>query len=181
MPSTRKPIGPPELVASLLSLSALSGPLITSSTSDSVLSPSEVPQFLTDLAQRFEADDELSLVLGPVVHQLLFHEALWRPEGLGGGDAGWRGIVGGMEALVTVKAIAIMITKLPAWNPVVATPPLFEKVSLMGPLMRLGVFQREWVRLCHRKVSWYLGSKFETADHSSDLFLRPGEKVKRRY
>ncbi|TDL23245.1 hypothetical protein BD410DRAFT_747294 [Rickenella mellea] len=139
-----KPIGPPELVASLLSLSTLSGPLVSSAPSDSALSDSEVPQFLADLAQRFEPDDELIDVLGPVVRQLCFHESLQRPGSVGGADSGWRGVVAGLEVLVSVKAIAVMIPKLPEWNPAHASAPTFERVSLMGPLMRLSVFDREW-------------------------------------
>ncbi|KAE9400507.1 hypothetical protein BT96DRAFT_965352 [Gymnopus androsaceus JB14] len=140
-----RPLGPPELVVPLLSLSAYSTPLYSSSTtSPNVLSPTDVEQFLEDLGRRFEPANEIDDVLGPVVRQLLFHPSLFRPEGLGGGDASWRGIVSGLEALVSVKSIATMITRMEEWNPANATAVNFEKVSLMGPLCRLGVFSKEW-------------------------------------
>ncbi|KAJ7761518.1 ubiquitin conjugation factor E4 [Mycena maculata] len=140
-----RPLGPPELVAPLLSLSALSAPLLgSSSSSPNTLTPSDIDVFLQDLTRRFEPDNEIDEVLGPVVHQLLFHESLFRPEGLGGGDAGWRGVVSGLEALVSIKGIAVMITRMEDWNPPNATAATFERVSLIGPLCRLGIFSREW-------------------------------------
>jgi len=141
----RRELGPPELVAPLLSLSALSAPLLSSSTSPNALGPSDIEQFLQDLAHRFEPDNELDDVLAPVVRQLLFHPSLFRTEGLGGGDASWRGVVGGLEALVSVKAIATMITRMEDFNPDDVPAPVFEVKSLMGPLCRLNVFSREWV------------------------------------
>ncbi|KAL4069954.1 ubiquitin elongating factor core-domain-containing protein [Scleroderma yunnanense] len=146
-------IGPPELVAPLLSLSALSSPLASSSSAENVLDSIEVVPFLQDLASRFEADDELDAVLGPVVLQLLFHESLLRHEGIGGGDSSWRAIINGVEALVSIKSIAMMFTRLPAWNPPNATAATFEKLSLMGPLCRLGVFSREWPYIAHTYFS----------------------------
>ncbi|KAJ7095825.1 ubiquitin elongating factor core-domain-containing protein [Mycena belliarum] len=138
-------LGPPELVAPLLSLSALSAPLLAShSSSPNTLTPSDIDAFLQDLTRRFEPDNEIDDVLGPVVRHLLFHESLFRPEGLGGGDAGWRGVVSGLEALVSVKGIAVMITRMEEWNPANATAASFETVSLLGPLCRLGIFGREW-------------------------------------
>lgn len=139
-----KPTGPPELVQALLSMSSLTGPL--SSSSGSLLTSDEVPQFLSDLVTRFNPDGDLPAILGPVVNQLLFHESLARPDGISGADAGWRGVLGGMEALVAVKPIAAMIPLLPEWNPQEASAPTFETTSLMGPLLRLSVFGREWVR-----------------------------------
>jgi ubiquitin conjugation factor E4 B len=142
----RRETGPCELIAPLLSLSAFSTPLSASSFPDHVLTPMEVEPFLQDLARRFEPDGEIDGVLGPVVRQLLFHESLLRPDGLGGGDSSWRSVVAGVEALVSIKSIAGMFTRLDDWNPLGATAPTFEKVALMGPLCRLGVFSREWVR-----------------------------------
>lgn len=84
-------------------------------------------------------------MLGPVVRAICFHESLFRPEGLAGGDASWRGIISALEVLVSVKSIANMITRLPDWNPPNAQPQTIEVVSLFGPLLRLGVFEREWV------------------------------------
>ncbi|KAJ3801572.1 ubiquitin conjugation factor E4 [Lentinula aff. detonsa] len=143
-PSGRS-LGPPELVTPLLSLSALSTPLYyTNNASPNSLSSSDIEQFLQDLAHRFEPDNEIDDILGDVIRQLLFHESLSRPEGLGGAVATWRGVVGGLEALVSIKSIAVMITRMPEWNPVNATAANFETLSLMGPLCRLGVFTREW-------------------------------------
>ncbi|KAF9267408.1 ubiquitin conjugation factor E4 [Marasmius fiardii PR-910] len=140
-------IGPSELVAPLLSLSALSAPLLSSSTSPNTLGPSDIEQFLQELAARFEPDNEIDEILGPVVRNLLFHQSLSRPEGLAGGDSSWRGVVGGLEALVSVKAIVTMITRMPEWNPPAATAANIELTSLMGPLCRLGVFSREWPKI----------------------------------
>ncbi|KAG7088410.1 hypothetical protein E1B28_012407 [Marasmius oreades] len=146
-PSGRE-VGSIELVAPLLSLSALSAPLLSaSSTSPNTLGPSDIEQFLQELAVRFEPDNEIDGILGPVVHDLLFHPSLFRPEGLAGGDSSWRGVVGGLEALVSVKAIATMITRMPEWIPPGATAANIELTSLMGPLCRLGVFSREWPKI----------------------------------
>jgi len=109
------------------------------------LSPSDIGDFLQDIARRFEPDNEIDGILGPVVVELLFHPCLVAPEGLGGSNASWRGVVGGLEALVSVKSIATMITRLEQWNPSVATAANFERLSLLGPLCRLGLFGREWV------------------------------------
>ena len=138
----RRPLGPPELVAPLLSLSALTGPLLSSTaTSTNTLGPTEVEPFLQDLVKRFEPDNEIDSVLGPVVVKLCSHESL--TVGFASGD-GWRGVISGLEALVSVKPIAVMITRLPEWNPDVSAPQ-FEMQSLMGQLLRLGVFHAEWV------------------------------------
>jgi ubiquitin conjugation factor E4 B len=54
-----------------------------------------------------------------------------------------------MEALVGVKPIAEMITRMPEWFGeglgVEVTPANFERITIMGPLLRLGTFSREWV------------------------------------
>ncbi|KDR82849.1 hypothetical protein GALMADRAFT_238456 [Galerina marginata CBS 339.88] len=143
-PSGRE-LGPPELIKPLLSLSALSAPLLSSSAENPyTLSPSDIEQFLQDFARRFEPDNEMDDILGPVVRGLLFHESLLRPEGLGGGDASWRGVISGLEVLVSIKSIASMITRMEDWNPENATAATFERVSLLGPLCRLGVFATEW-------------------------------------
>lgn len=139
--------GPSELVDPLLSLSALSVPLLgTSAASPNTLTPAEVDQFLQDLARRFEPDNEIDGILGPVVRMLLFHPSLRKLEGLAGGDASWRGVIGGLEALVSIKSIAMMITRMDEWNPPDAIAADFETKSLLGPLCRLGVFPTEWVR-----------------------------------
>jgi len=53
-------------------------------------------------------------------------------------------VIAGLEALVSIKPIAIMITRLDEWNPKSATAANIERVSLMGPLCRLNVFGHEW-------------------------------------
>ena len=144
----RRPLGPPELVAPLLSLSTLSSAFLSGpAESSNALTSSDIEQFIQDLTRRFEPDNEIDDILGPVVKALLFHESLFRPEGLGGGDSSWRGVIGGLELLVSIKSIAVMITRLPEWIPAHATAATFEKSSLLGPLCRLGVFSREWVNL----------------------------------
>ncbi|KAJ2929747.1 hypothetical protein H1R20_g7337, partial [Candolleomyces eurysporus] len=141
----RQDLGPSELIKTLLSLSTLSTPLFSSpTTSPTTLLPTEIEQFLFDLARGFEPDNEIDAILGPVVRGLLSHESLFRTDGLAGADAGWRGVIGGLEALVSVKSIAAMITRLDEWIPMDATARTFESVSLMGPLCRLGLFGREW-------------------------------------
>ncbi|KAG6897645.1 hypothetical protein C0992_012624 [Termitomyces sp. T32_za158] len=163
-----RPLGPPELVAPLLSLSALSGPLLApSSSSPNALTPSDIEPFLKDLAHRFEPDNEIEGVLGPVVKSLLFHESLFRPEGLGGGDASWRGIMGGLELLVSIKPIATMITRMEDWNPKDATAPTFETRALLGPLCRLGVFSREWPAL---GTSYFSDSEKRSRDDIESSF-----------
>jgi len=100
---------------------------------------------LQDLAQRFDPTNELDSILSPVISLLLSHESLFRKEGVGSGDAGWRAVVAGLEVLVSIKPIAGMITQMENWNPKHATAASFEVVSLLGPLCRLGVFPMEWV------------------------------------
>lgn len=137
-----KELGAAELVPSFMSLSALSGPYLTSNSSTSLLDSADIETFLQDLVKRFEPDNEIDGVLGPVVVKLCSHESL--KVGFASGD-GWRGVISGLEALVSVKPIAVMITRLPEWNPDTLAPD-FETQSLMGQLLRLGVFHAEWVR-----------------------------------
>ncbi|PIL22469.1 hypothetical protein GSI_15157 [Ganoderma sinense ZZ0214-1] len=136
-----KEFGAAELVPSFMSLSALSGPYLSSSSSGALLDSSDIETFLQDLVRRFEPDNEIDGVLGPVVTRLCSHQSL--AVGFASGD-GWRGVISGLEALVTVKPIAAMITRLPEWNPETSSAPEFETRSLFGPLLRLGVFHREW-------------------------------------
>ena len=141
-----KDAGPQELVNVLLSLSTLSTGMYGSSTpSPDSLLDFEIPQLLQDVVHRFDSEDGLAEVLGPVVLKLLTHPSLLREEGLAASDPQWRGVLTGLEALVAHKQIAIMITKMDEWNPADATAVTFETRSLMGPLLRLNVFSREWV------------------------------------
>lgn len=106
----------------------------------------EIPQLLQDIVHRFDSEDGLAEVLGPVVIKLLSHPSLFREEGLAASDPQWRGVLTGLEALVAHKQIANMIIKMDDWSPADATAVTFETRSLMGPLLRLNVFSREWVR-----------------------------------
>ena len=106
----------------------------------------EIPQLLQDIVHRFDSEDGLAEVLGPVVVKLLTHPSLFREEGLAASDPQWRGVLTGLEALVAQKQIAIMITRMDEWNPADADATTFETRSLIGPLLRLNVFSREWVR-----------------------------------
>lgn len=145
-----KEVGPQELVNVLISLSTLSTGVYGGSTpTPNSLTDVELPQFLQDIVYRFDPEDGLADVLRPVVFKLLFHPSLFREEGLAASDPQWRGILTGLEALVAHKQIAIMITKMDEWNPAHAVAPTFERMSLMGPLLRLNVFSREWVGAAH--------------------------------
>lgn len=140
-----KEVGPEEFVNVLLSLSALSTGMFGGSTpSPNSLADFEVPRLLQDIVQRFEPEDGLAEILGPVVTKLLFHPCLFREEGLAASDPRWRGVLTGLEALVAQKQIATMITRSDEWIPADATAATFETKSLMGPLLRLNVFSREW-------------------------------------
>jgi len=141
----RREVGPAELLSPLLSLFSLSGPYASPlPCPHSQLSSTEVAPLLQDIAKHFEPGNKIDSILGPVVRALLFHECLFRREGLSGSDSRWRQVIAGLEALVSVKPIAAMITRLDEWNPKNATAASIERVSLMGPLCRLGVFGHEW-------------------------------------
>ncbi|KAG1822730.1 ubiquitin elongating factor core-domain-containing protein [Suillus subaureus] len=144
-------LGSHELLTPLLSLSTLSTPLYASTaTPQTTLAPTEIQPFLQDLAARFTDPDELLSTLSTLISTLVAHSLIIPSEGIGGsgGDSAWRGVIGGMEALVGVKPIAEMITKMPQWLGegfgVEVTAANFERLSLMGPLLRLGTFSREW-------------------------------------
>jgi ubiquitin conjugation factor E4 B len=48
--------------------------------------------------------------------------------------------------LFSIKQIAAMITGLPEWNPSdVKNGNEHEKKSILGMVMRLGIFARDWV------------------------------------
>lgn len=164
-----KLLGPAELVPSLMSLSTLSGPYLAASASHTLLDGSEIEQFLQDLARRFEPDNEIDGVLGPVVAQLCFHPSV--REGFT--NDGWRSVVSGLEALISVKPIAAMITRLPEWNPENVPAPLFEKSSLLGPLLSLGVFEREWVSWLEIFLQRHHLTPRSLAIHCQDVLLKP--------
>ncbi|KAG8815087.1 hypothetical protein FRC18_001649 [Serendipita sp. 400] len=67
--------------------------------------------------------------------------------------SGWRSSVMAMECLCSIKPIAAMITSLPEWNPLpwngetgsgVRNGNEHEKGSILGFVMRLGIFARDW-------------------------------------
>jgi ubiquitin conjugation factor E4 B len=146
-PRVSENLGPLELVNCLVSRSSFSDPLIsTSSTSSLTLTPSEVETLLQDLARRFEPDNEIDGVLGPVARLLFFHEALLRPEGLIDAVSEWRRVASAIEAFVSVKGIGAMVTRMEEWLPPATSGAMFETTSLMGPLCRLGILGGDWVR-----------------------------------
>jgi ubiquitin conjugation factor E4 B len=141
----RKILGALELLPTFLSLSSLFSPLSgPSSSSSQVLMPTDLSDLFTDLSARF-LDDGLEEIVEPIIQILCFHPSLQRPEGVGGGDVAWRSIVAAIDCLVGVKGVASVMTRFDEWCPQNASPAQFEHVSLMGPLLRLGVFNREWV------------------------------------
>lgn len=82
---------------------------------------------------------------------------------------------------MSIKSIAVMITRMEEWNPVNATAANFEYVSLLGPLCRLGVFGREWVRvsvlelfICSQSYEFDLS----LADYWSNVLFGTGKEVK---
>lgn len=143
-PQPNQPVGHAELAEALMKMSSFSGPLLASTSDQILLGPGDMEQFIGDLGRRFE-NDGLDEVLGPVAELVAWkNEALLRPQGLGGGDTGWRQAVGAIEALVSSKAVATMITKLPRWCPANLSPQVMEYGCLLGPLMRLHTMPHTW-------------------------------------
>ena len=181
----RKPAGHLEFVAILLSLSSFSTPLYGGTVeSPYSITPSEIEVFLQDLVNRFEPEGDLELVLGPVVRDLACHDSLSKSEGLASSDSQWRGVIAGLEALVSNKHIIHMIIRMPEWDPKEATPTDMEDISLMGPLLSLNVFPRDWVCIDskHRlKLMIHLCSHIiKLAVHPQDIFLWDGLSACRR-
>lgn len=85
--------------------------------------------------------------MNPIFHMLCFHPSIQRPEGIAGGDSDWRSIVAALECLTSIKGIASIVPDLPDWCPEDAGAPDLEFRTLLGPLLRLGVFSREWVQV----------------------------------
>lgn len=127
---------------SLFNLSSLS--VFSGGYSSSLLLPGELQDFFSDLANRW-AEDSLEDIISPLLRLLCFHPSLKRPEGLAGSENIWRWIITSLELLVSIKPIAMAITRLDSWCPSNVTGAMFEHASLMGPLLRLGVFNRQWV------------------------------------
>jgi ubiquitin conjugation factor E4 B len=110
---------------------------------------SEVHLFLTDLGKRFPSkDDGLDLILVPLYRLLLFHPSLFRPEGFAGGDSDWRSVVGGVAVIaehskVFASVLGAAEDFLGGADGEISAREL-EMSTLLGPLARLGVFEREW-------------------------------------
>lgn len=96
-------VGVQELLPSLLSLS--SAPLNAGSTALG-LGAGDVESFVGDLAKRF-ADDGLEDIFGDVITTVV---SALPNEGLGGGGSEWRGVVGALEALVSDKNVATIVS-----------------------------------------------------------------------
>ncbi|KIJ54955.1 hypothetical protein M422DRAFT_153298 [Sphaerobolus stellatus SS14] len=141
-----KEYGAIELLPAFLGLSALVSPLANPSSSTAIIAPADLFDLFTDISNRF-LNDGLEEIMTPILRMLCFHPSLQRPEGLGGGDSAWRSIVSGLECLVRIKGIATIIPNLSDWCPEDIGPADIEHKSLMGPLLRLGVFSREWPQI----------------------------------
>ncbi|KZT60276.1 hypothetical protein CALCODRAFT_429528 [Calocera cornea HHB12733] len=136
-----KPVGMVELVQPLLQLNAL--PLNAPPTA---MSPSELEGFVSDLAKRFDGDG-LEDIMGPVVNGVmnLLKEYQFEMPNIMGEE--WRKVTAALEALVSVKSVAQMLPTLDTWDPDQAPGNLWELLSLLGPLLRLSVFPREWPKI----------------------------------
>ncbi|CAE6526367.1 unnamed protein product [Rhizoctonia solani] len=134
------PLGPQELLPSLLSLS--SAPLNAGTTALG-LGAGDVEAFVGDLAKRF-LDDGLDDIFGPIITMVI---GALPAEGLGSGGSEWRAIVGALEALVSDKNVAAVFPRLENWLPEGVAPHQVEFNSLLGPLARMGIFGREWPAL----------------------------------
>ncbi|KAI0043444.1 hypothetical protein FA95DRAFT_1563296 [Auriscalpium vulgare] len=142
---TGKDLGPAEFASQLVALSSFASPLYGGSLpSPSKLADADIAPFLAALVARFEPDGELADVLLPVATHLLHHPALSDPAGISAGDSQWRGVLSGLEALISHRSIAHMLVRADAWAPADAGAPDFEKRSLMGGLLRLNVFALDW-------------------------------------
>jgi len=141
-PLHSKPLGSDELLPSLIALGTAN--TMFSAPSCELLSTSDVLPFLNDLVQRWEADG-LEEVLGGVVRSLAFHPVL--KHGFFEPSNQWQGIAAALHELLTIKPIARMVTSMDEWTvPDNCPTDQLERRSLLGPLFRMGVYAREWVR-----------------------------------
>ncbi|KAF8315752.1 ubiquitin elongating factor core-domain-containing protein [Cantharellus anzutake] len=172
-PLTSKPLGYHELLASLLSIGG-SGPLLSSNASVTTLESYEVEPFIQDLARRFEEDpSDLESTFCDVVQSGIIPIIFKDENGLGStvtGPTSWRAAVTAMETLVSVKSIAAMMTRLPSWCPPSASAHMIERMSLLGPIARLGVFSREWPALTETSFSKLESRPREEAEASKTNF-----------
>ncbi|KAH7103445.1 ubiquitin elongating factor core-domain-containing protein [Auriculariales sp. MPI-PUGE-AT-0066] len=140
---TGRNTGTTELADVVKSISSYSGPLLSSSSNQSLLPPADVEIFIGDLGRRFDGDG-LEDIIGPLLEEVVYlNEGLRRPEGLGGTDT-WRQVVVALEVLVSSKPVASIIPRLPRWNPTNAKAAQFELLCLFGPLLRQHMMPREW-------------------------------------
>ncbi|KIO29369.1 hypothetical protein M407DRAFT_70531 [Tulasnella calospora MUT 4182] len=144
-----KEAGPKELVRPLLGLatSSLLTSLSNTASPADQLEPSDMEQFITDIAARFDGDG-LEDVVGPVFSELA--DLIRRDaQGLAGTGAenGWRAGLLALEGLVAVKPVAAAMTRLPNWNPSGLTAAFIEHLTLLGAPARLSIFTREFPRI----------------------------------
>lgn len=108
----RKEAGPKELLKPLLGLatSSLLTSLSNTATPADQLEPSDMEQFIADIAARFDGDG-LEDVLGPVFSELA---DLIRRDAHGlagtGAENGWRAGLLALEGLVAVKPVAAVVS-----------------------------------------------------------------------
>lgn len=159
-PQTGKPLGAEELLPSLYALGTSTSVFSSSGDAGTLLDPgSEVEPFLIDIAKRFDKDG-LEDVLGGVVRLVVFspslaggmvHTTATLPMSIS--PTSWRSSVSALQCLFSIKQIAAMITGLPEWNPPVRDKDTTTGVkngkehevgSILGMVMRLGIFARDW-------------------------------------
>ena len=125
-------------------LSSLSVPLL--SNASALLYPSDIDLFLQDLAcltTRWMKYSVLSFAFYCFTSRFSGRK-IWVEGMLAGAvsSVGWK-----FRCLSIIVSRHMMITRMEEWNPqnVTAASFKFERISLLGPLCRLGVFLQEWV------------------------------------
>lgn len=143
-----KPLGPTEFIPLLVP---------SQSTSSHVLTASDVPSLLNDLAIRFTPsaandfeDASLHLIVGPVLETLGRDLFSSRSDIGGGGEGktGWRESLGALTNLTEVKGVAGALPLTSIWSPAssVFGAPGIEVVTTLGPWLRLSAFPDSFVR-----------------------------------
>ncbi|WVR06922.1 hypothetical protein IAU60_003958 [Kwoniella sp. DSM 27419] len=181
-----KAVGPAEFLPLLLSVTAateskgdplLSNPQqVAAQVKPGALSGAELLPFLNDLSAGFPSET-MADVITPTL-SLFFQE--WykitpTPDIMG---SEWRRYLGAVAVLVQVKGIAGLLPTLPIWIAPDVTAPKLEWQSLLGPLIRLSVFPREFSSLFNILNSIIRASP-ESREGVLDLFsttLRLNEK-----
>ncbi|CAE6424178.1 unnamed protein product [Rhizoctonia solani] len=136
-------LGPQELVRNLLSLRTVP---LHAGTLTLGLGSGDAEAFLGDLAKRF-LNNGLDEIFGPIITMVV--DAL-PAEGLGSTGSEWRAVVGALEALVSDTNLAAVLAQFPRlqkWLPEGVAPYQIEFASLLGPLARMSIFDKEWQSL----------------------------------